>query len=88
MVDVSACAFTPDPLRGTESTHHLVTLSSIKDDAPLEQNCFLDAVRWGAASSADVSDCVKIHQNGRFGHGRHLRLDAVTNKTAKVFGDN
>jgi superfamily II DNA or RNA helicase len=85
VVDVSASSFTPDPLRGVEGTHHLVTLSSIEDDAlgeeiqvlwgiepsrsiregfglpaltafdaPDELDCFVDAVRWGAVSSADI----------------------------------
>lgn len=85
VIDVLASAFTPDPLRGVDSAHHLVTLSSIEDDAlgeeiqvlwdiepsrsiregsglpavtgfdaPDELDCFLDAVRWGAVSSADI----------------------------------
>jgi SNF2 family DNA or RNA helicase len=85
-MDVQASAFSPDRLRGRIAAEHLVTLSSLEDDALGEElqvlwnlepsratregsglpslsgfdapdvlDGFLDAVRWGAVSSADVS---------------------------------
>lgn len=85
VVDVAKSAFTPDVARGLTGSQHLLTLSSIEDDAlgeelqvlweiepsrsirersglpavngfdpPEQLDGFLDAVRWGAISSADV----------------------------------
>src|SRR5688500_6355051 len=96
VADVAKSTLPADPLQnGNSAPQHLITLSSVEDDAlgeelqviweiepgtsvtekaslpepvgfddPARLDAFLDAVRWGAASSADVRALLSPFRSG------------------------
>ncbi len=117
VVDITQDPLTPDVLRaGSLLPQHLVTLSSVEDDAlgedlqviwelepgataihktplpepmgfdaPQRLDTFLNAVRWGAASSADVKAIQAPFRSGVT--LEDYQLDPVARDAARQFAD-